>query len=132
MAWTAEIAKVERSEGALYVTVAYSDGKTGFIQQHRHVGPPPSEWIEKVVAQKLAQLAAVDEVVISPGPVKVPTPAADPTPPDEKRAAFRRNMARLSRVAELVAIGALVKTDAAVVDLVAAIKSDLATYWEDL
>ncbi len=128
MAWTATKTVVVKDNGTLLVTVRYSDGLKAFEETYRNYGPPDSQWIENTAKAKLEQLDALDAVTVATGAVGAPTPPVV----DAKREAFRRNLVKARRVADLVSLGVLAKTDAEVVALAAAIRADLAAYWGDV
>lgn len=112
MPWTAQITSVGRVSGDVAVVVNYTDGQTTLSESYRATTP---DLLKQTVLNRLASLTAADEgfAKIAVGPVvpDVPPPP-DPSPVDEKRAAFFAALAELRKLNDVLALGVIDKSDA--------------------
>lgn len=104
MPWTAEVTKKEVIDGALRVTVLFSDGKNSITETWKSLAPD-SDWVAKNAADRIAQLEQVYSSTISTGEV-IPREKESPVV-DETAEAFVQAVNFLRQIEPLIDLGVI-------------------------
>jgi hypothetical protein len=128
MGWTATKTIVSKDQDMVSVTVQYTNGVTSFSETYKASGIVGASWIPDIVANKILNLNAANNLTIITGPV-TPTPVIIP---DETFLQFQLDLRRLDIILKLIQAKALDATDTKVVAFVNRIKNALPTYWDKI
>lgn len=122
--WQATIIETELDDGALKVTVEYTDGTRTITETYRSTGGDLTDWIEKTAKNKIQRLKTLDQATIPIGPVGPPTERD----PDEVE--WCNALRTLRRLDILITTGIITKNDSRYQALTAQVAADLDKYWD--
>lgn len=132
MPWTATLISAEPNGTGLELTVRYQNPPREHFLTYLVIGTTarPVGWLEKEVANRIAELTEADRALgaVVLGPVgSPPPPPPEPAPPPEDSVAIRlaANIVVLRQLLRGIAAGVFASTDARVDPLRQAIRADL-------
>jgi hypothetical protein len=129
MSWTATVSQVVKKDGAVLVTIDYSDGTNTVTETYRNYGVPAAQWVEKTVAVKIAQLEGMDATIIPTGAV---SPVIETPPEQTAEGQWFGKFRRLERLLPLVTAGIIPADNAKWLALVNDVKAGLAAYFDNV
>ncbi len=127
MAWKGEVLAKREEGGKLFVDIEYSEDitKDSFVEVNQ-TGTYQSDWVEKTVKIRVAQLESLSQYNIKVGAVDTPA-VVDPA-----INIYFEKVEKYKRLLPLIEAGVIEATDTRITALTDAIKAGLTTYWDSM